>query len=415
MEQLCNCILFYLGADNAETSDSTCAACADIRYSGDVVEVYPLAVLAGNYALCSEYHAVLLLVSESFKSGGYLLSRVGVGSLNAPACEHLIGMMVMVVVMVMASAGAVRAVVVVVMLVLIVVVMVVMMLVLILIVMVMVVMMLVLVLIVVVMVVVMLVLVLIVMVVMMLMFVLIVMVVMMLMFVFIVMVMVVMMLVLSLFKKSLQLVIKGILLSHSVNKLLACELVPLSCNDRSYRVERLQAGNDLVYLLSGKSGCMAEDDAACIGYLVVEEFTEVLLIHLALLCVYDSSKAVELYIVSVYILNSTDNVAELAYAGGLDEDTVRSVVCQYLFQSLSEVTYQRAADASGVHFSYFDTGFLKKTAVDTDVTELILDEHQLFAVISLFYQLFDEGGLSGSEETGENCYLSHIKHFFLMM
>ena len=224
MEQLCNCVLFYLGADNAETSDSTCAACADIRYSGDVVEVYPLAVLAGNYALCSEYHAVLLLVSESFKSGGYLLSRVGVGSLNAPACEHLIGMMV-VVVMVMASAGAVR-------------VMVVMMLVLVLIVMVMVVMMLMLVLIVMVMVVMMLVLVL------------------------VLMVMVVMMLMLSLFKKSLQLVIKGILLSHSVNKLLACELVPLSCNDRSYRVERLQTGNDLVYLLSGKSGCMAEDDAA---------------------------------------------------------------------------------------------------------------------------------------------------------
>ena len=199
MEQLCNCVLFYLGADNAETSDSTCAACADIRYSGDVVEVYPLAVLAGNYALCSEYHAVLLLVSESFKSGGYLLSRVGVGSLNAPACEHLIGMMV-VVVMVMASAGAVRAVVVVVMLMLVLIVMV--------------------------------------------------MVVMMLVLILIVMVMVVMMLMLSLFKKSLQLIIESVLLSHSVNKLLTCELIPLSCNDRSNGIELLEASYYLVYLFS---------------------------------------------------------------------------------------------------------------------------------------------------------------------
>ena len=59
---------------------------------------------------------------------------------------------------------------------------------------------------------------------------------------------------------------------------------------------------------------MAEYDTACICDLIVEKLTEVLLIHLALLCIYDSSKAVELNIVSVYILNSTDNVTELTYA-----------------------------------------------------------------------------------------------------
>ncbi len=228
MEQLSNCVLFDLGAYNAESADSSCTACADIRYSGNVVKVDPLTVLAGNYALCSEYHAVLLFVSEGFKCGSYLLSRVAFRSLNAPACKYFISMVVVMMIVIVAAAGAVRTVV-----------MVMMMFMLVLIIMVVVVMMFMLVLVIMVVVVMMFMLVLIIMVVVMMMFVLV-----------LIMVMVVMMLMLSLFKKSLQLIIESVLLSHSVNKLLTCELIPLSCNDRSNGIELLEASYYLVYLFS---------------------------------------------------------------------------------------------------------------------------------------------------------------------
>lgn len=242
MEQLGYSVLFDLGAYNAESADSSCTACADIRYSGNVVKVDPLTVLAGNYALCSEYHAVLLFVSEGFKCGSYLLSRVAFRSLNAPACKYFISMVVVMMIVVVAAAGAVRTVVVVMMfmLVLVIMVVVVMMFVLVLVIMVMVVMMFVLVLIIMVMVMMMLMLVLVIMIIVVMMFV----------FVLVIMVMVMMMLMLSLFKKSLQLIIESVLLSHSVNKLLTCELIPLSCNDRSNGIELLEASYYLVYLFS---------------------------------------------------------------------------------------------------------------------------------------------------------------------
>ena len=85
---------------------------------------------------------------------------------------------------------------------------------------------------------------------------------------------------------------------------------------------------------------MAEDKAARIGYLIVEELAEVLLVHLALLCVNNCRKAVELHIVSVYVLNCSYDIAELSDAGGFYEDTVGSIVRKHLFKSLSEVAHQ---------------------------------------------------------------------------
>ena len=230
MEQLGNSVLFDLGAYNAESADSSCTACADIRYSGNVVKVDPLTVLAGNYALCSEYHAVLLFVSEGFKCGSYLLSRVAFRSLNAPACKYFISMVVVMMIVIVAAAGAVRTVVVVMMFMLVLVIMVVVM------------MMFMLVLVIMVVVVMMLMLVLIIMVVVVMMFVLV--------LIIVVVVVMMLMLMLSLFKKSLQLIIESVLLSHSVNKLLTCELIPLSCNDRSNGIELLEASYYLVYLFS---------------------------------------------------------------------------------------------------------------------------------------------------------------------
>ena len=275
-----------------------------VGHSWNVIEVYPLTVLARNYALCAEHDTVGRLVGQSLESGSYSLDSVRAGSLGAPAGEHLVGvvmMMLVVVVMVMVvtAAGAVGTVVVVVL-----VFMVVMMLMLMVVVMVM------------------------------MMFVLVLMV----MLVIIVVVMMMLMVVVSFVEQCLELVAERVLLRHSVNELTARELVPLGSYHGSLLVEPANELNSLAELLLRETRGMAEDNAACVLYLIVEEFAEILVVHLALLGVNDRSEAVELNVVSVDVAYSVDDVAELAYARGLDEDAVGVVLVKHLHESLAEVT-----------------------------------------------------------------------------
>ena len=196
----------------------------------------------------------------------------------------------------------------------------------------------------------------------------------------------------------LEFIIKCILLSHCINELLTCELIPFCSYDRSSRIELTDKLYALVDLFLRKTGSMAENYAACVCYLVIEEFTEILLIHLALLCVYNCCESVEDYIVCIDVLYSTDNVAEFSYTGRLDEDTVGVILFKHLFESLAEITYKAAAYTAGVHLSDLDACVLEESAVYTDLTEFIFDEDEFFVVIAFFYELFDKGGLSCTEE-----------------
>ncbi len=365
-EELCNSFLVELGADNAKSAGSFSASVSYIGYSGNVIEVYPLTVLAGNDSLGTEHDTELFLVSKRVESCFYSLGSICAWSFLAPACEYFVGVVMMIVVMVVivTAAGAVQTVVVM---------------------MFMLVMVMVAVLIVVVMMFVLVVVMVAVFIMVVVMFMLI-------------MVVVVMMLVTGLLEKSLELVVECVFLSHSLNELLSCELVPLCCYDRSCRIESLELLNDFVELILRETCCMAEDKAACICYLIVEEFAEVFLIHLALLSVNDCCETVELDIVSVDIAHSVYNVAELADAGGLDEYAVGLVFSKHLFKRFAEVSNERAANAAGVHFCYFDAGVLEEAAVNAYLTEFVLDKHELFAFIALVYELLDKSGLTCSEE-----------------
>ena len=376
-EELCNSFLVELGADNAKSAGSFSASVSYIGNSGNVIEVYPLTVLAGNDSLGTEHDTELFLVSKRVESCFYSLGSICAWSFLAPACEYFVGvvmMMIVVMVVIVTAAGAVRTVVVMMF-------MLVMVMVAVLIVLVMMLVLVVVMVAVFIIVVVMLMLIVVVM-----------------MFVLI-MVVVVMMLVTCLLEKSLELVVECVFLSHSLNELLSCELVPLCCYDRSCRIESLELLNDFIELILRETCCMAEDKAACICYLIVEEFAEVFLIHLALLSVNDCCEAVELDIVSVDIAHSVYNVAELADAGGLDEYAVGLVFSKHLFKRFAEVSNERAADAAGVHFCYFDAGVLEEAAVNAYLTEFVLDKHELFAFIALVYELLDKSGLTGSEES----------------
>jgi len=84
----------------------------------------------------------------------------------------------------------------------------------------------------------------------------------------------------------------------------------------------------------------------------------------------------------------------------------------HVLQRLVEVPHQGAADAPGGHLADLHAGLLQKAAVNADLAELVLDQHQLFAGKGLRQQLFDKSGLAGAKEAGDNINFGHgIKSF----
>ena len=69
-----------------------------------------------------------------------------------------------------------------------------------------------------------------------------------------------------------------------------------------------------------------------------------------------------------------------------------------------------AADAARGHLGDLDAGLLQKAAVDVDLAEFVLDQHELFAAVGFRDQLFDERGLAGAQKAGENVNFRHKKY-----
>ena len=139
-----------------------------------------------------------------------------------------------------------------------------------------------------------------------------------------------------------------------------------------------------------------EDDGPGGLDLVVVKLAEVLHVDLHLGGVGHGDKGVELHVwlVTDGVLHRHDDIRELAHAGGLNEDAVGIKLRFYLLQGAIKVAHQRAADAPRGHLGDLYPGVLQKAAVNGDLAELVFDEHQLFALIGLRQQLFDEGGFS---------------------
>ena len=203
---------------------------------------------------------------------------------------------------------------------------------------------------------------------------------------------------------------------HGLQDLLAGQGVPGGGDDGSGGVLLAQHGHSGGDLLLGGVLGAAQDDAACVADLVVVELTEVLHIHLDLVDVGHGDEAAQLNIQMLgHALDSAGHVGQLADAGGLDNDAVGVVLLHHLLQSGAEIAHQRAADAAGVQLIDLDAGLLQKAAVDADLAELVLDEHDLLACKGLFDELLDKGGLTGAKEAGENIDLGHsLKCLFLL-
>ena len=117
---------------------------------------------------------------------------------------------------------------------------------------------------------------------------------------------------------------------HGVENLLAVKRIPRSCNDVCFVIK---SADKLYCFCKFFFSCIlrtAEDNCACIFYLIAEEFAEILEVHLALLGINNGRKAVECNIVALKLFNSANNIAEFANAGRLDNNSVRSKFVKHL-------------------------------------------------------------------------------------
>ena len=149
-----------------------------------------------------------------------------------------------------------------------------------------------------------------------------------------------------------------------------------------------------------------EDDGGGKLDLVVEELAEVLHVQFALLCVDHGHCGVILHFkLGLHVRDRLHDVRELADAAGLDDNAVRFVLCQDLLQGAGKITYQRAADAAGIHFPDLDPGILQESSVDADLAEFVFDQDDLLSGNCVFKKLTDKRGLSGAKEAGNNVNL----------
>ena len=203
---------------------------------------------------------------------------------------------------------------------------------------------------------------------------------------------------------------------HSLQDLLAGQVVPIGGHDGGGGVLLAQQGYGSCHLvLRGGLGA-AEQDAAGMADLVVVELAKVLHIQLDLVHVCYGNKAVQLHIqVLGHTFHSTGHVGQLAHAGRLDQDAVRVVLLHHLLQGGAEIAHQRAADAAGVQLIDADAGLLQKAAVNADLAKFVLDQHDLLSGKGLLDQLFDKSGLTGAQKAGENIDLGHVYASFFLL
>ena len=220
---------------------------------------------------------------------------------------------------------------------------------------------------------------------------------------------------LVLFRKALHLHLRqlrrdGRLAFQRLDQLLARQLAPRGGDDGGNGIMLPQHGNGRVQLALGDGIGTGQDDGGGGFDLVVVELAEVLHIHLDLARVGHGHGVAQGDIVVRHLAHGGDDVGQLANAGWLDENAVGMVLGDDLLQCLAEIAHQGAADAAGVHLGDVDAGILQKAAVNADLAELVLDQHQPLPLVAFSDHLFDQGRLARAEKAGENINFCHKKH-----
>ena len=204
---------------------------------------------------------------------------------------------------------------------------------------------------------------------------------------------------------------QGSLTLHSLDQLCTGEGVPGSGDDGSSFIVLPEHSNCSIQLLLGNGIGAGENNGRGGFHLVVIELTKVLHINLDLAGVHNSNGVAQGHFLIGDLIDRCDHIRQLANTGGFNNDAIRIVLLNDLGQCLAEVTHQAAADAAGIHFGNVNTGILQEAAIDTDLTELVFNEHQLLTAIAFLDHLLDEGSLTCAQKTGVNINFCHKNTF----
>ena len=205
----------------------------------------------------------------------------------------------------------------------------------------------------------------------------------------------------------------GILALHSFQKLSAGQLLPGSCDQGSSLIVLAEKLHSLVQLCLRNAGGTGKNNGRSSFHLIVIELAEVLHIHLDLARIYHSDGIAKLHILAGDLFHCGNDIGELAHTGRLNNHTVGVELLNHLFQRLSEVAHQTAADAAGVHLRNVNAGILQKTAVNANLTKLIFNEDNLLTAVGFLNHLFNQGRFTGAKKTGININFSHSCDTFL--
>ncbi len=200
---------------------------------------------------------------------------------------------------------------------------------------------------------------------------------------------VMLMLLMALLLKLAHCILQCVLMLYCGKYRLSVKIVPRSRYDNGIFIifaKKLHRSGDLL-ILGGVR--MRKDYRRGAFDLIVKKLAEVLHIHLAFIDIDNGGIAAELRTACPCVFNRSYNVGKLSYSGGLDKDPVRVEFIEHLYKCRGKIAHERAADAAGIHFGDLYAGILQKSAVDTDLAELVLDEDELFTRICLFYKLFN--------------------------
>ena len=204
-----------------------------------------------------------------------------------------------------------------------------------------------------------------------------------------------------------QLLCNGILTFHSSQQLGSRQFCPRGRDQRRMVITLPQQGHRCVQFRLRDGIGAGQDDGRSGFDLVIVELTKVLHIDLYLAGIRHRNGITQGYIVTGDLLYRLLYVGQLTHAGWLNNDTVGMVLFYDLFQCLAEIAHQAAADTAGVHFRDVDAGILQETAIDADLAEFILNQHQLLILIGFLNHFLDQGRLASSQEAGVNVDFRH--------
>ena len=220
---------------------------------------------------------------------------------------------------------------------------------------------------------------------------------------FVMMVMVVMVLMLHLGKLGTD----AAMTFHGLLQLRSGQFLPRGSYQHGALIVLTKQRYGLVQLILHNIPGAGKDDGRGSLDLIIVELTKVLHIHLDLAGIHNSNLVANSYIVTGNLFHRSHNIGQLAHAGGLDDNTVRMVLCDDLLQRLAEIAHQRAANTAGIHLCNVDTGLLQETAVNADLAEFIFDQYQFLSAVGFLDHLLDESSLACAQKTGININNSH--------